>query len=47
MQASPQSSAGAHNRALEEEVSKKVDTYVTMLMHSAEGFEEQGVIKCI
>ncbi|CAK9187709.1 unnamed protein product [Ilex paraguariensis] len=43
MQASPQSSAGAHNRALEEEVSKKVDTYVTMLMHSAEGFEEQGV----
>lgn len=34
----------SHIRAMEEEVSKKVDAFVGMLHHSAEECDEEGVI---
>lgn len=46
MQASPESFAGTNIRVVEEEVTKKVDMYVKMLMQSAEDCQDEGVIKC-
>ncbi|KAM7514743.1 hypothetical protein LguiA_004326 [Lonicera macranthoides] len=43
MQASPESFTGKTIRVVEEEVSKKVDTYVKMLMQSAEDCQDEGV----
>lgn len=36
---------GATDRAIEEEVTKKVDQYVNMLLQSAEDCEDEGVIQ--
>ncbi|KAH6780304.1 hypothetical protein C2S52_011541 [Perilla frutescens var. hirtella] len=43
IQVGNKSFVGAHARAIEEEVSRKVDSYVSMLQHSAEECEEKGV----
>ena len=42
--ARPNSIAGTSIRAMEEEVSKKIDLYVNMLQESAGRCEDQGVI---
>lgn len=42
--ACPNSFAGTSIRAMEEEVSKKIDFYVNMLQESAEKCQDQGVI---
>jgi hypothetical protein len=44
LRACPESLTGTSIRAMEEEVSKKVDLYVNMLQKSAEKCEDQGVI---
>lgn len=40
----PDSFAGASKRHIEEEITKKVDAYVNMLLQSAEVCEDEGVI---
>lgn len=44
LRACPESLTGTSIRAMEEEVSKKVDLYVNMLQKSAEKYDDQGVI---
>jgi hypothetical protein len=44
LRACPESLTGTSIRAMEEEVSKKVDLYVNMLQKSAEQYADQGVI---
>lgn len=44
MEAEPLSIFGTHKREIEKEVTKKVDTYVNMLMQSAQDCEGEGVI---
>ncbi|KAA8546488.1 hypothetical protein F0562_002773 [Nyssa sinensis] len=43
MQACPESFMGTNIRAIEEEISKKVDMYVNMLLQSAEECKDEGV----
>ncbi|KAL0365925.1 UNVERIFIED_CONTAM: Proline-rich receptor-like protein kinase PERK14 [Sesamum radiatum] len=43
IQIGPESFVGAHFRAIEEDVSRKVDEYVHMLRHTAEECEAEGV----
>nr|XP_033509305.1 probable serine/threonine-protein kinase PBL6 isoform X1 [Nicotiana tomentosiformis] len=43
MEAEPLSIFGTHKREIEKEVTKKVDTYVNMLMQSAQDCEGEGV----
>lgn len=42
--ACPESFAGTNSRTMEEEVSKKVDAYASMLLPSYEHCENEGVI---
>lgn len=44
MQASPEAFAGSNIRIIEEEVSKRVDSHVSMLLQSAEVCKDEGVI---
>lgn len=44
MQASPEAFAGSHIRLVEEEVSKRVDMHINMLLQSAEDCKDEGVI---
>lgn len=43
MQASPEAFTGSHIRLVEEEVSKRVDMYINMLLQSAEDCKDEGV----
>lgn len=44
IQVGSKSFVGAHVRAVKEEVSRKIESYVSVLQHSAEECEEKGVL---